>query len=305
MPRNVPSVPSGWQSPRPHETNRRVFEIELITPLFGGGVQTRENDSSFPIRPTSIRGQLQFWWRATVGAQYEKLTDLRREQTRIWGGVSGEVAQASSVQIHVEVVHADKPVQCAHYEYKPPQGERKARHDLVWNEPFSIPEPRRWGTQFVPKAVTYALFPFQGEKAKIIEPGCVPEVEPAYYIPSATFRLSIIWHKDIDFTTEVEPALWAWVNFGGLGSRTRRGCGAIYCQQFAPQELDAIDNWYRERIPATSYDVRDWPTLANVLLTGPAKDKSMDAWDHVIEIFRHFRQGEGLGRNLGVEQNRP
>lgn len=61
--RQIPKVPPNWKPP--HPDSGRIYEIELITPMFGGGVLTRENDPSFPIRPTSIRGQLQFWWRAT------------------------------------------------------------------------------------------------------------------------------------------------------------------------------------------------------------------------------------------------
>jgi CRISPR type III-B/RAMP module RAMP protein Cmr1 len=38
--------------------------------MFGGGVVAREVDETHPIRETSIRGQLQFWWRATAGAKY-------------------------------------------------------------------------------------------------------------------------------------------------------------------------------------------------------------------------------------------
>lgn len=41
---------------------RRVYEISLVAPLFGGGAEASRTDEAFPIRGTSIRGQLQFWW---------------------------------------------------------------------------------------------------------------------------------------------------------------------------------------------------------------------------------------------------
>ena len=81
MARSIPTPPENWVKPKPFQDNVHTFEIELITPIFGGGVSTRVNDPDFPIRPTSIRGQLQFWWRATVGAECETLRELRKKQT--------------------------------------------------------------------------------------------------------------------------------------------------------------------------------------------------------------------------------
>src|SRR5581483_6470454 len=83
-----------------------------ITPMFGGGVETRVNDPSFPIRPTSIRGQLQFWWRATVGAQYATLQELRAAQSAVWG----DTTRASRVQVRVELLSVDPPAACARFE---------------------------------------------------------------------------------------------------------------------------------------------------------------------------------------------
>ncbi|GIW95842.1 MAG: hypothetical protein KatS3mg110_3883 [Pirellulaceae bacterium] len=54
----VPRCPGIPRVPAP---NKRTYTINLITPMFGGGVVAREIDESFPIRPTAIRGQLQFW----------------------------------------------------------------------------------------------------------------------------------------------------------------------------------------------------------------------------------------------------
>src|SRR3954447_22672905 len=98
MPRIIPDCPAAPSVKRADE--ERAYQIELLTPLFGGGVETRVNDPSFPIRPTAIRGQLQFWWRATVGAQYESKEDLRKAQSRIWG----DTTQASRVQVRVEMI---------------------------------------------------------------------------------------------------------------------------------------------------------------------------------------------------------
>lgn len=243
-----------------------IYEIELITPMFGGGVSTRVNEPSFPIRPTSIRGQLQFWWRATVGAQYATRQELRAAQSAVWG----DTTRASRVQVRVENVQASAPKACAMT--KP---NHKGKDQVFWEPPFQK------------TALPYALFPFQGKPAN--KEG--PKVDPALCVHGAKFRLILICPEEL--WSQVEPALWAWVNFGGLGSRTRRGCGAIYCKDFAPGNLDSIDKWYRDRVPAATPEIRDWPTMPAQFLCYPQTGKPFDQWDRVIGLLRDFRQKAG------------
>uniref|UniRef100_A0A7C4QGR7 Type III-B CRISPR module RAMP protein Cmr1 n=1 Tax=Schlesneria paludicola TaxID=360056 RepID=A0A7C4QGR7_9PLAN len=283
MPLEIPNVAANWRSP-PCDAGRS-YEIELITPLFGGGVETRVNDRSFPIRPTSIRGQLQFWWRATVGAQYATRQELRAAQSAIWGNTE----QASRVQVRVTNVHVSEPRPCATYE-------------TDRDRPGTYRSMPKWNERFHNTAIPYALFPFQGQLAKGRRE---IEVEPAAFIEQAKFRLTIVCHKDIDFAKQVEPAIWAWVNFGGLGSRTRRGCGAIVCKALAPNDRDDLLAKLKSFPQAPGGPVREWSTLAESILVGRECSTGMAAWDHVIKLFRDFRQGVGLGRNPGERPNRP
>jgi CRISPR-associated protein Cmr1 len=283
MPLEIPNIPANWRPPTCDAG--RSYEIELITPLFGGGVETRVNDPSFPIRPTSIRGQLQFWWRATVGAQYATRQELRAAQSAVWGNTE----QASRVQVRVTNVHASEPTPCAKYE-KDRDRPDTYRSMPTWNAPFNN------------NSLPYALFPFQGQlgdRRRQIE------IAPAAFIEQAKFRLAIICHKDIDFARQVEPAIWAWVHFGGLGSRTRRGCGAIVCKALAPKDRNDLLAKLKTFLQAPSGPAREWPTLAESILVGRECSTGMAAWDHVIKLFRDFRQGVGLGRNPGERLNRP
>jgi CRISPR-associated protein Cmr1 len=120
-----------------------------------------------------------------------------------------------------------------------------------------------------------------------------------------SFKLTLICHKSLDFAKQVEPALWAWVNFGGLGSRTRRGCGAIVCKSLVPKNLDELIAKLKTFLQEPNAQVREWPTLAAAFLVGKEQNQSLDAWNEVIDRFRHFRQGVGLGRNPGEKPNRP
>ncbi|MGA7496153.1 MAG: type III-B CRISPR module RAMP protein Cmr1 [Isosphaeraceae bacterium] len=146
MPKEIPDCPT---KPNAAPEASRRYEIELITPMFGGGVEPRMNDPSFPIRPTAIRGQLQFWWRATVGAQYATLAGLRAAQSAVWGSTE----RASRVRVLVENVRASEPVQCAQVEWDQSSRRGQGRWRINWQAPFNGQD----------SALPYAVFPFQGE----------------------------------------------------------------------------------------------------------------------------------------------
>jgi len=44
-------------------TRELSFEVELVTPQFGGGSQARSVDLGQWLRPSAVRGALRFWWR--------------------------------------------------------------------------------------------------------------------------------------------------------------------------------------------------------------------------------------------------
>jgi len=276
MPRPIPDLPKeDWQ--KPTVKDRDPCHIELITPMFGGGVATRVNDTTFPIRPTAIRGQLQFWWRATVGARYETLKELRAAQSDIWGSTE----RASRVQVRLTFNQADiaKPTPCARFDM---QGNT---YRSIWNSPFS-------GQQ---NALPYVLFPFQGRLSRDRRS---IEQEPATYIAKASFKLILRCADDL--WPQVEPAVWAWVNFGGLGSRTRRGCGAIRCAEFIPKDADDLAAKWKQCMPQL-FPGREWPTLAGPVLlrtVDPAGDP-VRVWNWLIGLLKDFRQGIPFARQGG------
>ncbi|MCU6711410.1 type III-B CRISPR module RAMP protein Cmr1 [Paenibacillus sp. J5C_2022] len=131
----------------------------------------------------------------------------------------------------------------------------------------------------------YVTFPFQ------------ESMREAVY---GTFKLMITVPSDMKETYEQEicPAIWAWINFGGIGARTRRGCGSLYCQQFSPNENENIHAWYQHK--ASSYKLElpsiqteskhEWPVLCSQLLCNPHKDSFNDAWKRVITVYKNFRR---------------
>jgi CRISPR-associated protein Cmr1 len=243
----------------------------VITPIFGGGVDAGVNDPITLIRPSSIRGHLRFWWRATRGARCETVAELCHREGEIWGTTK----EPSKVIVEVSVKSKGKNYACAELE---PRG----RYFRVKR---GLP--------------AYALFPFQGNVRK--------NEMPAKCTPDILFDLKLTYPRSL--YRDVDLAVWAWVNFGGIGSRTRRGCGALYCADLAPSEIDpkSIGIWYRAHLKDSWVDDNNIPSLPKLpdrILISSANESPMEVWLNLIEIMRVFRQGEGFGRNQGSSQNR-
>ncbi|MCY4638524.1 MAG: type III-B CRISPR module RAMP protein Cmr1 [Acidobacteria bacterium] len=72
----------------------------LVTPMYGGGVKPGEVDREMPIRPSTVRGQLRFWWRLRYGGGRPSRA-VFRDESELWGGISGDKPQASRVALQV------------------------------------------------------------------------------------------------------------------------------------------------------------------------------------------------------------
>lgn len=88
-----------------------TYQCSLVTPMYGGGVTAGEVDNDMPIRASSIRGQLRFWWRIACGP-FKCTQDMFEQESAIWGGIGDERTQASQVKIRV------KPFNSSNYSIK-------------------------------------------------------------------------------------------------------------------------------------------------------------------------------------------
>lgn len=220
MRRDSRTAPS-WQEP----TKREAIEVQLqlITPMFGGGYKTREVDPLMPIRPAAIRGHLRFWWRATAGAQYTNAGELYKAETAIWGGAAvKDEAAVGKVAIQTEMI----------------------------NEGNEAPYAR-----VAPKATPregplhgYFLFPFQAQQDGT--PAAVGR-------ENVSFRVRVLLDSSLSEAQkrEVQNALKAWIAFGGVGARTRRGCGALRAtgssanEWLPPASPEQLGAWLRQLLP--------------------------------------------------------
>ena len=107
---------------------------------------------------------------------------------------------------------------------------------------------------------------------------------------------------------DIEAAVWAWLNFGGIGARTRRGCGALYCKELSP-ERKSLDLWFRSNL--NHYGIilsrsQDWPTLSDRFFVRDSNSSNaLQGWTDVVGLMQVFRQGVDVGRNPGSSPNRP
>lgn len=73
-----------------------------------------------------------------------------------------------------------------------------------------------------------------------------------------------------------------WIHFGGIGARTRRGLGALYCSKAEP--------WEQPQFVAGDIETRKWPTLTGArLVLGPTM-KPAEAWEEAIRVLSQYRQ---------------
>ena len=117
----------------------------------------------------------------------------------------------------------------------------------------------------------YALFPLLPTRDK-----------PGNNIARENFSFTLSVRYPQEFHDDVRLALSAWIFFGGIGSRTRRGCGSLSCDK-NPAELGEI--------------LRAAPYIT--LWKKGAKD-SMSAWSYAVSKYRDYRQKRNPGQG-----NRP
>jgi CRISPR-associated protein Cmr1 len=281
---DIPACP-GMPAIRSSGRETRVYPIRLITPMFGGGVEAGEPDATLPIRGTSIRGQLQFWWRATRGAGCATREELFKRHAEVWGTTE----RASPVEIEVRDAQAAALRPSARYEWNQQARKGQGGWRLSWESPFRN------------TALPYALFPFQGQPPPRPTRDAEPEELPARFIENGSFTLRVRFPEKL--REEVQTAVWAWVNFGGLGARTRRGCGSLSCEELAPKDIGKIAEWMETAGPIAGA-LRTWPTFPASLLIRPEANDPVVVWDWMIGRYRYFRQGEPFARNPGQGRSR-
>ena len=138
---------------------------------------------------------------------------------------------------------------------------------MVKGRPAHYEEPR------------YALFPAQSDV-----------VRPIYKGGSFKLRFQVPSGLVDDF----DAAVRCWIAFGGIGGRTRRGLGALYCSQYnAP-------SWYNPDDYGPSSAVKPWPQLKGArMVIGTSPMSHQQAWETAVNLMKEFRQKKVGGNPFG------
>ncbi|GIW04705.1 MAG: type III-B CRISPR module RAMP protein Cmr1 [Thermomicrobiales bacterium] len=263
------------------------LDVKVVTPMFGGSDTPGEVDPELPVRGGTVRGHLRFWWRACFGHRYASAEQLFQDESAIWGATSGNEGLPAKIDVEVEVRHSGTAY--------PPE-----------NEPLS---PQQWTRDDGYPA--YALFPFQRQSSTNQPP------KRARRDVAFTLRLWPAAHVTGDaerdhLKREASAAVWAWIAFGGIGARTRRGCGTLWTNHpdFCPSAGTPASQWLQQRARqhltgdavATPLPIPLLKGATVLIRQQPAETNK--AWREAVNWLRGYRQrrtGGATGRSLWPE----
>ncbi len=279
-----------------------TLECRFLTWVFGGGEQPKRFDRVTRVRAPSVRGQLRFWWRTTHADL--GVDELRLLEAAVFGSVHGGAPIASAVTLAVS---------------RPPR--EPTRKDIFkQGDAFKLVDDGL-------KAIAYGAFPLRGTDASKthdvlwnygegtfeLEIGITRELDTltsqlrdrdekarADQLEGLLTRLERAYGQRPTTASELERALWAWLHFGGLGGRTRRGFGAVALVEAQGFTLKGIrEGWpsFGHRKPAA------WPVLperADSIVAARPRTTGPQAQEVLLGLLHEVRQGP-----LGRTDNRP
>lgn len=273
---------------RPVAMVTQTRSYELITPMFGGGAQPGVADPDIIIRPSGIRGQLRFWWRACKGGDFDgDLEAMKEAEDMLFGAASTPgKPRPSQVEVAVNVTDKGQPVQPFVLEYrgdKPPR--IRSKNDIP----------------------PYASFPLQPTQDEINRYRMATKINPV----RSKVKFDLIISYPENQKEAVEAALWAWETFGGVGGRTRRGFGALNLTAVdgkpapLPKGQDAELSIKKGLKAYVTHS--NWPDNVPHLSKEPkmavtkVRKSPDESWRHLIRNLQSFRQQ----RYEGTEPNTP
>ncbi len=282
--RKPPKAPKEVKQRADETRLTQIRKYELITPLFGGGVKPGFADPITIIRGTEIRGHLRFWWRATRGGESNgDRMAMKNAEDLLWGAASTkDNPMPSQVQIAVEVAAQDR-------------GEVLPAFD---------PDGKEVDAQSLKSPYGYVAFPLRENPLR--------EKQDAVLLKGIKFTLTIGFPQPAE--PDVKAALWAWETFGGIGARTRRGCGALRllsvgneAEEKPKADVEAIKQKIKDQlgqyvssgiwpvgVPHLNRSLE--PTITKVERSSNKADSgSLRVWRTLIGALRRFRQSRPNG----------
>jgi len=169
------------------------FELEVVTPMFISGPDTKKNE----LRAPSIKGVLRWWWRALNG--HLTISDLKKNEEKIFGSTS----QRSSFSI--EVRETEKL--------------RIGNDNLPSGPKVSVTSK---GRTFPISLIDYLAFGIA--EYDRIKKGNV--YNRPYITVGSKFIVLVTFYNN-KYSDEIIEAIHMWLKYGSLGSKSRNGFGCL------------------------------------------------------------------------------
>ena len=244
-----------------------TLSCELVTPMYGGGVKSVVVDEQMPIRASSIRGQLRFWWRLLAKNKWQLGSDkeIQKQEFALWGGMGSGDNDGTASQVFLKVF--DVP------------SSNKIRQSLIDYDDSSLSQLR------------YVLFPAYNETDLALQPHRLLKPEISWKL---AFAFSPLLAKDNTKKDQVIETLKWWASFGGLGFRSRKGLGSVRVTESSDYPQIAQIPSLEEIAEANCHLIQRNPTSS-----------ALSALQSAVGKLSEFRQAPGVGRNPGQQRNRP
>ena len=282
-----------------------TWKIKFISPLFGGGVKTKETedtedkrhpmDEITPVRVSSIRGQLRFWWRAAIGSGMGNLENMRKREAYLFGDTKHRAA------VEISLTAVDQILR-----------EQIEEEIFTWNSN---------GKNTYPKQSGYGYACFSLNKTSRDEIQNNTTLGKIFDVKNRTFTLQIkinswlekdkkndeeenqneqiLQQKKAKDKKEILLTVRSWLAFGGLGGRTRRGFGALVeLDQNGNEKTPNIESLLNE-ITQNTQNVTYVHGVPSIIgLSEKNHDYGIIRCTHeqLLKKFQSFRQGN-IGRN--------
>ncbi|MGQ9859915.1 MAG: type III-B CRISPR module RAMP protein Cmr1 [Thermodesulfobacteriota bacterium] len=246
--------------------NRLELELEFLTPCFLSGADQR----AVEMRPQSVKGVIRWWWRATAPSPNFSLERMKEQEALLFG--SAELKLKSPLLVDVQSTgrmnvtdYGGHPWACG-TKVRSGKHEVDALHYLAYGPVATVgkQEKTQDGRALDPK--------FNDHRSGRARSGLVLK-RPAFS-SGHNFSVSFTWRKESLTDGQQESlfqALAAWLTFGGLGSRSRKGWGALDLARvtgtpdaLVKKALDKIDNYrksFRMDGAGELEQLRPWPDV--------------------------------------------
>jgi len=260
--------------------------LQTVTPVYGGGARLPSRaieagpdghpvarperlDPFAAVRAPSVAAQVRSWWRILVAPRRGTPAELRERENDLWGSVHAGEPLRSQVDVWVTDIRAT----AADF--------RKVDPDWL-----------------------YALWPARPVSEDKRGRSKDENDEQVPWAPRWKAGLTFTLHLRVPVSgaDDVARAVKAWVLFGGYGSRTRRGCGALTVPGAAwlpaeatPTAIEAVLGLEAGVLADAARDAREIPALhgSGFAFGRQPQDDPAQAWKIALRWLRDFRQEPG------------